>query len=111
MNIAPFNTLKYANTLKAAGVPDKQAEAEAEALSEILSSNIKELATKEGLATVEAALKKDLSNVESVLKADIARLDANIAQATNKIILWVGGMIITFGASIIGILLHIGKLV
>ncbi len=46
-----FDTLKFANKLKSAGVPDKQAEAEAEALSEALEVNLKELVTKEYLDT------------------------------------------------------------
>ena len=46
-----FDTLKFANKLKSAGVPDKQAEAEAEALSEVLEVNFKELVTKEYLDT------------------------------------------------------------
>ena len=33
MTAITFDTLKFANKLKLAGVPDKQAEAEAEALS------------------------------------------------------------------------------
>ena len=45
------DTLKFANKLKSAGVPDKQAEAEAEALSEALEVNLKELVTKEYLDT------------------------------------------------------------
>jgi hypothetical protein len=44
-----FDTLKFANKLKAAGVPPEQAEAEAAALSEVLEINLKELATKEDL--------------------------------------------------------------
>jgi len=40
-----FDTLKFANRLKAAGVPDKQAEAEAEALAEVFESNLRELVT------------------------------------------------------------------
>ena len=44
-----FDTLKFANTLKAAGVPDKQAEAEAVALSEVLEVNLKDLVTKEDM--------------------------------------------------------------
>ncbi len=44
-----FDTLKFANKLKSAGVPEKQAEAEAEALSEALEVNLKELVTKEYL--------------------------------------------------------------
>ena len=44
-----FDTLKFANRLKDAGVPAAQAEAEATALSEVLDVNLKELATKEDL--------------------------------------------------------------
>lgn len=44
-----FDTVKFANTLKAAGVPPAQAEAEATAISEILEVNLKELVTKEDM--------------------------------------------------------------
>ena len=49
MSAITFDTLKFANTLKAAGVPDKQAEAEAVALSEVLEVNLKDLVTKEDM--------------------------------------------------------------
>lgn len=44
-----FDTLTFANKLKAAGVPPEQAEAEAVVLSEVLEVNLKDLATKEDL--------------------------------------------------------------
>lgn len=43
MAVATFDTLKFANTLKAAGVPDKQAEAQAVAFAEVIQANFKEL--------------------------------------------------------------------
>jgi hypothetical protein len=46
MATVTFDTLKFANKLKAAGVPPEQAEAEAAVLSEVLEVNLKELATK-----------------------------------------------------------------
>lgn len=49
MTAITFDTLKYANKLKAAGVPPQQAEAEAEALSEVFEANLNELVTKETL--------------------------------------------------------------
>lgn len=49
MTTITFDTLKFANKLKSAGVPDKQAEAEAEAISEVLAVNLKDLVTKEYL--------------------------------------------------------------
>lgn len=39
MTTLTFDTLKFADTLKAAGVPDKQAEAQARALADAFSSN------------------------------------------------------------------------
>jgi hypothetical protein len=47
MTTITFDTLKFANTLKAAGVPPAQAEAEAAALSEVLEVNLKDLVSKE----------------------------------------------------------------
>jgi hypothetical protein len=49
LTTATFDTLKFANTLKAAGVPDKQAEAEASVLGEALAVNFKELVTNDEL--------------------------------------------------------------
>ena len=49
MATVTFDTLKFVHTLKAAGIPDKQAEAEAEAISEALEVNLKDLVTKEYL--------------------------------------------------------------
>ena len=62
-----FDTLKFANKLKSAGVPDKQAEAEAEALSEALEVNLKELVTKE---YIDAKFQQELAP----LRTDLAVL-------------------------------------
>lgn len=48
-----FDTLRYANKLKAVGVPEKQAEVQAETLAEIIDER---LATKQDLE----ALKKEI---------------------------------------------------
>jgi len=47
MTTITFDTLKFANTLKSAGVPPAQAEATA--ISEILEVNLKDLVTKDDL--------------------------------------------------------------
>ncbi len=49
MSTITFDTLKFSKRLREAGVPEKQAEAEAEALSEVLEVNLKDLVTKEDL--------------------------------------------------------------
>lgn len=47
MNALTFDTLKFANRLKAAGADSRLAEAEAEALSEVLELSLGEIVTKE----------------------------------------------------------------
>nr|MDP2189830.1 DUF1640 domain-containing protein [Rhodoferax sp.] len=49
MSAITFDTLKFANRLKSAGVPSAQAEAEAEALAEVFDLAGRDLATKEYL--------------------------------------------------------------
>jgi len=57
-----FDTLEYVNELKAADVPDKQAEAQAKALRNVLDATLENhtsaLATKADLARLEATLLK-----------------------------------------------------
>lgn len=58
-----FDTLKFANKLKAAGVPDKQAEAEA--LTDVLEINLKDLSTKQDLRELERRLEIRLTRLEA----------------------------------------------
>ena len=59
MTAITFDTLRYANTLKAAGVLPEQAEAQAKALSEVLEVNLKELATRGDLLALQRATKSE----------------------------------------------------
>jgi len=74
MTTITFDTLKYANTLKAAGVPPAQAEAEAVALSEVLETNLKELVTKEVLLLAKNEIKRDIDDVRRDMKEMEQRL-------------------------------------
>ena len=49
MTTITFDTLKFANTLKNAGPPYAQAEAEASALADVFNANLQNLVTKEDL--------------------------------------------------------------
>jgi hypothetical protein len=51
MSAITFDTLKFANRLKSAGVPAAQAEAEAEALADVMEIAGRDLVTKEYLDT------------------------------------------------------------
>lgn len=70
MAVATFDTLKFANTLKAAGVPPQQAEARAVAFAEVVQLNFKELATKEDVVAARA----DLERVAAELRAEMERI-------------------------------------
>jgi len=56
MNAITFDTLKYAETLEAAGIPREQARAQASALSDVMEVNLKDLATKADIAMLRAEM-------------------------------------------------------
>ena len=99
MTTLTFDTLKFANKLKAAGILPEHAEAEAEALAEILDINLKELATKQDLVLV----KKDLHEVE-------LRLKAEIAETKSELIRWVVGIGFLQTTLIVGIVMKAAHL-
>lgn len=80
MATTTFDTLKFANTLKAAGVPDKQAEAQASVRGDALAVNFKELATRDDLNSaidlLRTELKSDFRETEQRLNAKIGTLAA-----------------------------------
>lgn len=65
MSTITFDTLKFVEKLKSAGVPDAQAKAEAEALVEVL-------------AVVEVVTKRDFERFESKLDNRFEQLDGEI---------------------------------
>ncbi|WP_432743369.1 DUF1640 domain-containing protein [Methylobacter sp. G7] len=80
-----FDTLKYANKLKAAGAESRIAEAEAEALAEVFELNLKEVATREDLKQMEDRLNE--------------RLDTRLLQLEQRMIIKLGGlMVVAIGA-------------
>ena len=70
MSTLTFDTLKFANRLKSAGVPSMHAEAEAEALSEVFEANLSELATKQDIAD----LRRDMEGSAFALQQGFAKL-------------------------------------
>lgn len=65
MTTITFDTLKFVEKLKAAGVPESQAKAEAEAL-------------QEALGTAEVATKRDIERVESQLREMKAEINGKL---------------------------------
>ena len=81
-----FDTLKFANTLKDAGVPPAQAEAEAVALSEVLEVNLKELVTKEDLH-------REIESLRREMMTGFAQVDSRFIQLEQRLIIKLGGLI------------------
>lgn len=79
-----FDTLKFVERLTAAGVPQAQAKAEAEALVEALQSSALEVATKQDLRELEARLTGEIKS--------------SIADARADIVKWLAGLLIAQGA-------------
>ena len=81
MTAMTFDTLKYANRLKAAGVPGEQAEAMAEVQADVFDRNLEELATK-----------RDLKDLELRMVADMAKIHGELSTIRWGIAVIVGGV-------------------
>jgi chromosome segregation ATPase len=80
MPVATFDTLKFANTLKAAGVPSQQAEAEAAAFAEVIQVNFRELTSKDDLKATEKELRQEIAQLGKELRQEIAQLGKDLRQ-------------------------------
>ena len=78
-----FDTLAYTKKLKAAGVPEKQAEIQAETFAEIIEER---LATKQDLKEMEITLRRDMKELELRLKHDLTIRMGTITAAAIAIV-------------------------
>jgi hypothetical protein len=81
MAVATFDTLKFANTLKAAGVPDKQAEAQAVAFQDVIQLNLDNLPNKDDL---ESSFKSLRDEIKHSLIEQETRLNAKLELFAQK---------------------------
>lgn len=84
MTTAIFDTLIFANKLKAAGFNEKQAEAQAEALADVFENNV---ATKQDLKELEARVDYRFNDLEQRFKHEMESLGY-------KLTIRLGGMLI-----------------
>jgi hypothetical protein len=78
-----FDTLKFANKLKSAGVLPEHAEAEAQALADIFEVNLKEVATREDIQL----LKEDIKHLEE-------RIDSKFIQLEQRMTIKLGALMV-----------------
>ena len=69
-----FDTLKFANKLKSAGVLPEHAEAEAEALADIFEINLQEVAAKEDIKHLEERIDSKLIQLEQRMTIKLGAL-------------------------------------
>jgi hypothetical protein len=75
MSAIGIDTLKFARKLKEAGVPEKQAEAQAEVLGEAFLYNLDEIVTRDYLDSRLAPIHARLDNLEARMDGLEARMD------------------------------------
>ncbi len=91
MTAITFDTLRFANRLKTAGVPDKQAEAES--LAEVFEKNLGELATRRDLKELELATRRDFKELELRISSELAPIKAELATLKWGMAIVVGGVV------------------
>ncbi|MBI5184642.1 MAG: DUF1640 domain-containing protein [Nitrospinae bacterium] len=101
MKTIAFDTHLYIKKLKAVGVPEEQAEVQAETIAELLEDN---LATKRDLKELEQATKRDLKELEQATKRDLKELETNLIMRLGKMLAVTAGIIIAALSALIKIL-------
>ena len=102
-----FDTLRYVEKLKSAGMPEAHAKASAEALSTALEQSISTtLATKDDIHDVKndiRAVKEDIRGVKTDMNVMKAELRTEIGQirAEQKVMQWMLGTIVVGVVSLI----------
>lgn len=122
MTIAIFDTLKLARRLEKAGMPTPQAEGFAEALSDVMTT---ELATKSdlkdlrGWATAEFAdvrcemraefadIRREMRTGFAEVRTEFARLRMEMAQSKTETIRWMVGLFVAQISVTVGVLLRL----
>ena len=99
-----FDTLQYAKKLKEAGVSEKQAEVQAEALAEVFTDR---LATKEDINLLRRETKEDINLLRRETKEDINLLRKDMEtmrmefRGDINVIKWMMGFLLALNAGIV----------
>lgn len=120
MTALTFDTLAYVKTLREAGVEERQAEAQAVALTNVLQTTVATLdsgnaATKGDVEQTRADVKKDIEALRAELKKDIELLRAEVkrdlAETKAELVRWVVGVGILQTTLLVGILARLAKVI
>lgn len=97
MSAIAFDTLKFTKRLREAGVPEKQAEAEAEAVQDALreviadfeKSRLADVSTKLDIKELDAKLETTRDFLRRDIKESELKLEAKIAETNANLVKWV----------------------
>jgi len=113
VNNPRFNIVEYIKKLRNAGVSQEVAEIqgqEIELILEVAINNSKEelqaaqRSIKANIESKDLVTKNDLEITKLELQKEIEIVRKEIAQSSNKVIIWVAGLLGTFGIFFLGIL-------
>ena len=85
-----FDTLKYAESLQAAGVPEIQAKAHARAAADAYDVQLQRLATKEDLRMLGAELRSEIAELRSEMRGELRSMRGEIDQIRHMM-RWIAG--------------------
>ena len=99
-----FDTLGYFQKLKAAGVPEEQAQSQADALR--LQSEAQAAALQKALDKYDAVSRKDLATKGDIqdVRGEILRLENKIEANKHEILKWVIGTMVAQTALIVAVI-------
>jgi len=91
--LSPFDTLRYVQRLRAADVPESQAEAQAEALREALTD---QAAAQAGQVATKADVREDFATLEKKVDTGFAEMRNAITEVRGdvKLLKWMLGIFI-----------------
>lgn len=100
MAIVTFDTFKFAQRLKTAGIPEIEIKAHVDALLDITQDNSQLLATKSDLMEVETRLEAKINHVEMRLEAKIDKVETSL-NGKISLLQWMLGFVLAGVATLI----------
>ena len=104
----PFDTHAYVKRLVAAGMPEAQAEVQAEALAEIVLAQaevvLAQVVTKDELRQGVAELDRKIDTLRGEMREMELRLTARLGAELRKQLVWFFGMLVVLAGALVALL-------
>jgi len=94
--LSPFDTLRYVKRLRAADIPESQAEAQAEALREVLADQAAATRRDAGQVATKADVREAVARLDRKVDAGFAEVKSDV-----KLLKWMLGILIAAAAPLI----------